>query len=62
LEIQKQNTLKEAEEPKPELEKRATTVTKLTAGYDVTEGVIKVSEDVGMTSLKVPSRCLKKSV
>ena len=61
FQIQKQRALEEAEEPEPEPEKRATTITKLTAGYDVTEGGIKVSEDVSMTSLKVPSRCLKTS-
>ena len=46
FEIQKQRAFEEAEEPVPEPEKRATTVTKLTAGHDVTEGFIKVSEDV----------------
>jgi hypothetical protein len=46
FEIQKQSALEEAEEPEPELKNRATTVTKLTAGHDVTERVMKVSEDV----------------
>jgi hypothetical protein len=41
FEIQKQSTLEEAVEPEPELENRAT-ITKSTAGYDVTEGGVKV--------------------
>jgi hypothetical protein len=40
--IQKQSTFEEAEEPEPGPKKMATTVTNLTAGYDVTEGGVNV--------------------
>jgi hypothetical protein len=44
-EIQKQNTLEEAEEPEPEPEERTMSVTMLTGGLGLTGAGIKVFED-----------------
>jgi len=44
VEIQKQSALEEAEEPEPKY--RATTITKLTVGLEVTEADFKMSRDV----------------
>jgi hypothetical protein len=44
VEIVKPSAFEEAEEPDPEPEKDPTTVTKLTVGYDVTEGGVVSKE------------------
>ena len=46
VEIQKESALEEAEKPEPELKCRVTTITKLTAGLEVTEAGYKVFKDV----------------
>ena len=46
VEIRKQSALEEAQEPEPERKERTERVVKLTEGLGLTEGGIRVSEDV----------------